>query len=256
MAATQQISTNRIMTQNRNNNNNFWTQKHQELCLKFGIKGAAQLLWHWLIHYGQAGKQIEPDLSEFNAWVEKERGKGFSAKHLKNIFAKLLDCGLIKLVKQYTWKVFKLIVKPLDWLEPLRKKLEQKSQKLTNTSNLAAETPENSSEKFQEVNQQQQLISSVNTHVSNETKEKIQQLCITASIHLPEKCEVYYYPIEKIFIAVNFLLLRNKRDVVDNRIGWLIDCLRWEYWNEPENKRLLQHKGVITKDSPFYEYYV
>ncbi|MDZ8238524.1 MAG: hypothetical protein RMZ69_15310 [Nostoc sp. ChiQUE01a] len=244
------------MTQNSEKNPNFWTQKHQELCLKYRIKAAYQQFWYWLINYAKPGKVIEVTLHEFNAWVEKQTGLSLSERHLKNLIKRLLDFGLVKLLKKYSWYEFKLIIKPLEWLEPLKKRVEKKSENCTNSSTLATPTPGNTLEKSQDVNQQQHTSSCINTHVSEKTKNEVKQLCLSADIHLPDKCDIYYYPIQKITIALGFLLLKNKRDTIDNRIGWLIDCLRWEYWEEPENKRLLQNKGVITKDSPFYEYYV
>lgn len=238
------------------NSINFWTQKHQELCLKYRIRAAYQQFYYWLINYAKPGKAIELTLHEFNAWIEKETGELLSARHLKNLIKRLLDTGLVKLLKKYNWHEFKLIIKPLEWLEPLRKQAEKKSEIGIKSSTLALENPENTLPTSEEVNQQQHRSSSLNNHVSDETKTEIKQLCLNEDIHLPEKCEIYYYPIAKISIALGFLLLRNKRESIPNRIGWLIDCLRWEYWEEPENKRLLQHKGVINKDSPFYEIYV
>jgi len=102
------------MNQNTNKSINTWTEKHDALCLKLRIKGAAEHLWKWLLRYGTPGKQIEPDLLEFNAWVEENGGKPYCAKHLKGCFQKLVDKGLIFLKKKYKWREFKLIVKPLD----------------------------------------------------------------------------------------------------------------------------------------------
>jgi hypothetical protein len=143
----------------------------------------------------------------------------------------------------------------LEWLEPLRKRVEQKSEIRIDSSKISPQTHENSSVTHQEVNQQQHLDIKPSTHVSDETKNEIKQLAQKVDIQLPEKCEVYYYPIEKIFLALNLVYLRNKRDSIDNRIGLLIDCLRWEYWEEPENKRLLHKAGIITPESLYYDYY-
>jgi hypothetical protein len=243
-----------------------WTKKHDELCLKYKIPSSAQKLWHWLIRYGQVGKRIEPSLKEFNDWIEPERGKPFCQKQLKNAFNKLVECKLVKLVKKYSWHEFKLIIKPLDWLEPRKNTSEKKSDSENSSSTLQAETRENKSKNSDEVNQQQQSIDHQNSEVTNntkpltqsnqETKQEIKQLCLAADIQLPEKCEVFYYPIEEIKISLKFLKLRNKRDRIPNRIGWIIDCLQNKYYLEPENQRVLQHLGIITIDSPLYEYYV
>lgn len=144
----------------------------------------------------------------------------------------------------------------LEWLEPPRKRVEQRSEIRIDSSKISPQTQENSSAAHQEVSQQQQLNIKPSNHVSDETKNEIRQLAQKVDIQLPQKCEVYNYPIEKIFLALNLVFLRNKRDLIDNRIGLLIDCLRWEYWEEPENKRLLQKAGIITPDSPYYEYYI
>ena len=243
------------MPENSQNKTSFWTQKHQELCLKYRIKAAYQQLYYWLINYAKPGKVIEASILDFNAWIEKQSGVALNPRHLKNLIKRLLDFGLVRLIKKYNWHEFKLIIKPLDWLEPPRKRAEQKSEIGIDSSKIASETQQNSSVAPQEASQQQQLDIRANSCVSDETKNEIKQLAQKADIQLPEKCEVYNYPVDKIFIALNLVYLRNKRDSIGNRIGLLIDCLRWEYWEEPENKRLLQKGGVITPDSPYYDYY-
>ncbi|OYD93129.1 hypothetical protein CDG76_20770 [Nostoc sp. 'Peltigera membranacea cyanobiont' 210A] len=243
------------MPQNSQNNPNFWTQKHQELCLKYRIKAAYQQFWCWLTNYAKPGKVIEVTLHEFNAWVEKQSGQPLSERHLKNLLKRLLEFGLVRLIKKYNWHELKLIIKPLEWLEPPRKRAEKRSEIRIDSSKISPQTQENSSLPHEEPSQQQQLNIKPNNHVSDETKNEIKQLAQKVDIHLPEKCEVYSYPIEKIFLALNLVFLRNKRDSIDNRIGLLIDCLRWEYWNEPENLRLLHKAGIITPESLYYDYY-
>ncbi|MGI8500150.1 MAG: hypothetical protein ACR2LR_03305 [Hassallia sp.] len=243
-----------------------WTKKHDEYCLQYKIPNSAQKLWHWLICYGQVGKRIEPSLKEFNDWIESERGKPYCYKQLKNAFNKLLECKLLKLIRQYNWHEFKLIIKPLDWLEPRNKTSEKKSEFENSNSKTQAETIENQSKNLDTVYQQQHSIDPKEKEVANstrtkpqvspETKQEIKQLCKTADIQLPEKCEIFYYPIEEIKISLGFLKIRNKRDRIPNRIGWIIDCLQNKYYLEPENQRVLQHLGIISVDSLLYEYYV
>lgn len=243
-----------------------WTKKHDELCLKYKIPNSAQKLWHWLICFGQIGKRIEPSLKDFNAWIEPQRGKPFCQKQLKNAFNKLLECNLIKLVKQYNWHEFKLIIKPLSWLLPRKETAEKKSDLEKSSSNSQPETQSNQNSLADRDDQQQQSLNSLNEQVTNntkpqtrvslETKQSIKQLCLTADIKLPEECELYYFPIEKIKISLGFLKIRNKRDTIPNPIGWLIDCLRKEYYFEPENQRTLQALKIISPDSPYWEYYL
>jgi hypothetical protein len=245
------------MNQNTNKSTDAWTKAHDELCTEHRFKGAVEKLWRWLLRYGTPGKQIEPDLLEFNAWVEESGGKPYCAKHLKNSFQKLVDKGLIFLKKKYKWSQFKLIVKPLDWFESRRKKEEKKSDFRNNSSNSSPESPEKSLQNPDVVNQQQHSSINKSEQVSEETKEEIKLLCKQeADIQLPEKCDIYYYPIDKIKISLSFLKLRNKRETIPNRIGWVIDCLRNEYWQEDENKRVLQLKNIIPQNSPYYDYYL
>ncbi|MHC5599909.1 MAG: hypothetical protein ACYTXC_28925, partial [Nostoc sp.] len=84
--------------------------------------------WCWLVNHAKPGKVIEFTLHEFNAYVEKESGQPLHHRHLKNLIKRLLEFGLVRLIKKYSWHEFKLIIKPLEWLEPPRKRVEQKSE--------------------------------------------------------------------------------------------------------------------------------
>lgn len=97
-----------------------WTNKHDEFCLANNIPLAAKLLWEWLSRLGEA-EETEPDLGEFNDWVKQHRSKGYCRPTLKNALAKLIDCGIVNLVRQYTWKIVKIVTRPLEWLTPKKK---------------------------------------------------------------------------------------------------------------------------------------
>lgn len=113
------------MTENTIKNNLPWTEEHEAFCYKHHICPAAKSLWQWLMRQGLIAEEVEPDLSEFNATVAKARGKGYSHNYLKKIFDQLVEHRVIQVVKQYSWKIFKLLVRPLEWLKPPRKKREK-----------------------------------------------------------------------------------------------------------------------------------
>lgn len=105
-----------------------WTEEHDQFCLQLKIPPAAKLLWQWLIRQGLED-EIEPDLSEFNQWVEKHRGKKYAHNYLKQMFQKLIDCRVVRIAKKFSWKIYRLIVRPLSWLKPRRKqKLQNQEQ--------------------------------------------------------------------------------------------------------------------------------
>lgn len=98
-----------------------WTSKHDEFCLIHAFTPSAKLLWQWLV-YGGENKELEPDLQEeFNEWVGKKRGKPFDPKTIKTALKQLDDCGLINIVRKFSWKVYRLFLRPLDWLTPRKK---------------------------------------------------------------------------------------------------------------------------------------
>ena len=55
-----------------------WTEEHEAFCYQHQITPAAKTLWQWLMRQGEISSEIEPNLAEFNEWVAKVRGKGYS----------------------------------------------------------------------------------------------------------------------------------------------------------------------------------
>ncbi len=90
-----------------------WTEKHEAFCFQHRIPNAAKVLWQWLMRQGQIAEELEPDLSEFNEWVEKVRGKPYGHNYLKKMLEVLIEHGVVSVVKKYSWKIFRLLVRPL-----------------------------------------------------------------------------------------------------------------------------------------------
>lgn len=95
-----------------------WTYKHEAFCLKNTIPRSAQLMWEWLIKEGKLNIEVEPDLKDFNSWIAKHRGKGYCRNTLKSAFNTLVENRIVNLVKRYTWRIVKIVTRPLEFLEP------------------------------------------------------------------------------------------------------------------------------------------
>lgn len=205
-----------------------WTKKHDEFCLANNLPPAAKLLWEWLKRLGEV-EETEPNLDEFNDWVKRYRGKGYCRPTLKNALAKLIDCGVVNLVRQYTWKIVKIVTRPLDWLKP-KKKLPERQQ-------IYALPPSNN-DSSDDVVKQQQLSSSNHSLLASEG----------FFFNQPEK-EVLERPENEIKLALVLFKLRGGFESIKdgNPEGWIRICLRKRYWEEPRNyQSLLRLFGATT----------
>ncbi|MCM2405308.1 hypothetical protein ACOWPH_14120 [Anabaena sp. PCC 7938] len=214
--------------------NTTWTKAHDEFCLENKIPPAAKLLWQWLIRQG-INEEVEPDLSEFNTWVEKSRGKGFSHNYLKQMFQILVENRVIQTIKKYSWKIFKLIVRPLEWLKPRRK---QKLQNSNSTYNSPTSNPTNSVDldiQQQHILSNQQILSEHGVHFDTEEKEVLNR------------------PQFEIKAALLLFKLRGAAEKINNPEGWIRHCLRRRYWEQPTNyAAICQHFGGAVKNIEDY----
>ena len=121
-----------------------WNKEYDEFVLQNNFTPSAKLLWQWLGYYG-VNKELEPDLQkEFNSWVTKHRGKPFDPKTIKAAIKQLNDCNVLNIVRKYSWKLYRLFLKPLDWIKP--KKKVRKSEQISKTH------PSNGTSADEEVN--------------------------------------------------------------------------------------------------------
>lgn len=227
--------TNNIMTENTLKINLPWTEEHEAFCYKHHICPAAKSLWQWLMRQGVIAEEVEPDLSEFNATVAKARGKGYSHNYLKQIFEQLVEHRVIQVVKQYSWKIFKLLVRPLEWLKPPRKKREKNLQNhnfsyTSDPSNDISAVPGN-------IQQQHS-----NSDLNLETLEE-------AGIHYDSfEKEVLERPTNEIKLALLIFNFRGGFEKIENPEGFIRDCLRRRWWESRRNyNRLLQMFGNSTE---------
>ncbi|MFN6485983.1 MULTISPECIES: hypothetical protein [unclassified Nostoc] len=223
------------MPENREKNSLPWTEEHEAFCYKHHICPAAKSLWQWLMRQGVIAEEVEPDLSEFNATVAKARGKGYSHNYLKHIFDTLVEHRVIQVVKQYSWKIFKLLVRPLEWLKPPIKKREKNLQ----NHNLSY-TSHPSNDKFVVPGDIQQQHS--NSDINLETLAE-------NGIHFDSnEKEVLNRPTNEIKLALIMFNLRGALDKILNPEGWIRTCLRKRIWEHPTNYRtLLEMFGNSTE---------
>lgn len=220
------------MTQKKSKDPQQWGDAYDAYCLKHQITPSAKLLWQWLLRQGEEGEEIEPDLGEFNQWVKRHRGKGYCRLTLKTALAQLIDHRIVNLVKRYTWKIVKLVTRPLEWLKP-KKNLQNRNQTYTSP------TPNSQdSEKVED---------SSNNPLEHPNQVEILAVCANAGIYYdPERpSEVFRYPLEEVMQAVEFYQSRVEfGEPIHNPCGWLINCLRWKWYDQP---------GVIARLAMFFD---
>ena len=224
--------TNNIMTENTLKINLPWTEAHEAYCYQHHIPPAAKTLWQWLLRQGEIASEIEPDLSEFNAWVAKVRGKPYAHNYLKKIFEILVSCRVLQVIKKYSWKITKLLVRPITWLNPPKKPREKK---LHNQNSSYNSQPSNDS------NAELGLNSSSNTPTLTtaefeelERQHEILTACAEYEIYFdPNKRttrNLLEFDIEDVRNALKHFVLSGGHQVIRKPQGWLIGCLRECYW--------------------------
>ena len=204
----------------------FWTEKHDEFCLENRIPTAAKLLWQWLIRQGKLGDQSEPDLADFNAWVAKHRGKGYSRVTLKNALERLISLRIIHLVKRFTWRLVRIVTRSIEDLFP-KKNLRQRKE-------ICDLPPPNPQSDEGGTKQQQQ---------SSPIQENVSELRDAGFDFDNNDTEVVNRPNNEIKLALEVFKLRGGFEKIqDNPEGWIRTCLRERYWEEDRNYEALFKK--------------
>ena len=109
------------MTQNSTKRYNSWTEKHEQFCYENKLYPCARTLWQWLLKH----KDDEPDLKEFNKYVSRYRGKPYCRPHIKAAFNQLVECRVIRLVKQFTWHLVRIVTIKFEELLPKKNSRHQ-----------------------------------------------------------------------------------------------------------------------------------
>ncbi len=224
------------MHQNKENSTNLWTEQHERFCLQNKVPHAAQRLWQWLLWQGNLTEEIEPDLSEFNTWVEKWRGRKYTHNYLKTMFQLLNDLRVISVVKTFSWKIHRLVMRPLDWLNP-RKREPKKNLQVDNlTYNLQ---PPNDMSAVGGYIQQQQL-----------DIDRNQETLVKEGIEFDsQETEVLARPNWELRAAIVLFKIRGGFNKIDNPEGWIRRCLQNRYWESCRNYfAIIRHTLGLGKD--------
>ncbi len=211
-----------------------WTEEHDAFCYENHIPPAAKTLWQWLMRQGGIGNEIEPDLSEFNATVAKSRGKGYAHNYLKKIFDILVSTRVLQVIKQYSWKITKLVVRPLSWLNPPKKQREKKLHNSNSSYDLQASNDKSvDAEVYSSSNT---LTPTTAEFIELERQHEILTACAEYEIYFdPNKAStrhLFEFDIDYIKEALNHFVKRGGHKRIKNPQGWLIDCLRECYWQD------------------------
>ncbi|MEH2263825.1 hypothetical protein [Nostoc sp.] len=239
------------MPENSSKNSLLWSESHDVYCYKHHIPPAAKTLWQWLMRQGEIATEIEPDLSEFNAWVAKSRGKPYAHNYLKKIFEILVSCRVLQVIKQYSWKITKLLVRPLSWLNPPKKPREKK---LYNHNSSYDSSPSNDTNAEPGVNSSSNTLTPTTAEFEEkELQHDILTACAEYQIYFdPNKRttrHLFEFDIEDVRNALKHFSLRGGHQAINNPQGWLINCLRNCYWQD-EKFTLSAFMQVLTSWFP------
>jgi len=227
---------NRKRVQNWTETDKIWTEKHEQFCLENRIVPAARLLWQYLLKQSNSDNQIEPDLAEFNAEIAKHRGKGYCRLTLKNALQQLINLRVVHLVKRFTWRLVRIVTRSLVDLFPKKKLRNENEIYVSHTSNCDVSEAD--------TQQQQQ---------SYPIQENISTLA-DAGINFNEKeLEVLSRPNCEIKLALIMFELRGGLPKITNPEGFIRDCLRGRWWEEPRNHETITMKfGNLTTWSELF----
>jgi hypothetical protein len=198
-----------------------WTKQHQEFALSKSLPPSATLLWQWLTETGKEGAR-EPDLKEFNAWVDKHRGKPYHRDTLKLAITKLYEVGILIEEKFFRWNIRRVMLRSIEMLlaklKPRKNSQGRDRFCEPDTSNL----PEAS-----------------DRGLAAAATDLLDQVGIVVS---PELLKVVKkFSLEEIRCAVAHFLDRGGLLNIHNPAGWLSRCLRGRWWDDyyaPKGPRL------------------
>lgn len=206
---------------------NVWTDKHDAYCLKHGITPSAKQLLQWLVSRSEAPEQ-EPDLAEFNAWVEKHRGKGYHRDTLKRAIATLIECKIVTPLKKFSWRIWRLILRPIGLISS-PPNLRKKSRLQDCDRDPEASNPQSADAVA--------LAAAVSNLDLSELDSEVLETCSEAGIPFrsDEAGNVLKHSIDEVREAIAHFRRRGGHDKIENPQGWLIECLRRRWWEDATN---------------------
>ena len=204
-----------------------WTKKHKQYALATGLTPSSECLWQWLVEQKSEGDYCEPDLREFNRWVSRWRKRqGFCQKTLKTAFNQLVEWGVIEVVKSFgTWHTFRVLLQSICSLMPSARP-QKKVQHSETISDSQPSNPETASDNLL----QQQQRSAPPRLPASQAEPEVVELCVNNGIPFEDYFHIAPFSIYEVKQAILYYWRTKGCFTKPNPQGWLIYCLRFEWW--------------------------
>lgn len=242
------------MTYSASKNISNWTKKHTEFSVKFNLGTVCGNLWRYLLTLGKEGTKVDFILNKFQKYIKRLRGKPHDFEYVKKQFKKLVFLRIIRIDFDYRNNSYRLIINHPDVAIP-KNPTQNYSQNSAfipkkEASNIdKCETGSNSSSiNNLEENTTNDTESISGSDSNNSTQEvridrkeylrriEIIKVCAKYGINFNAEKQtteqIYKYPLEQIYWALRLFNKRSKTGTIDNPQGWLITCLRYQYWED------------------------
>lgn len=196
-----------------------WNKRYDQYALSCGLRHSAERLQRWILWRSKQGQvcEIEIDLRVFNKYIERDRGRAYDRKTIKEALRQLDEKtqGLILITKSYTWAIHKVIVRPLAMV------LQQNSQIGDKSPKLPTGNPMFSDDHKQRLMQQQQqsiskidgLLKGVGLTYDPDALNRIWRLANKS--------------IAGVLSAIELMLYRHNSKPIGRPHGFIIDCLTY-----------------------------
>lgn len=263
------------MTQNASKNDKTWTEKHLNFVIKYKLKGVCQTLWEWLVSLSNKSKDIEFNLKEFQQYVKKLTGKANAFHHVRSMFDKLVFLRIVNIDKDFGHNTYRIQLRHPDATIPkIRKEKNLHYHQVTlekqPSNNCHSDAGYNSSSSPQNSDLSMDCTDDISCNNVNNQPENTNQLDIKEhhrKLQIIKACakfgilfnpkkstteEIYKYPLEDITASLELFRKRNKGGLIDNPQGWLIDCLRYKYYEDvlyTEESFIADIREIFTNNS-------
>ncbi|MGD1912094.1 MAG: hypothetical protein ACFB2X_14925 [Rivularia sp. (in: cyanobacteria)] len=244
------------MTQYATKSTSPWTEIHTKFSIKYKLGRVCTNLWKYLLTLGEEGKNIDFILNDFQKYIEKLQGKPHDFQWVKKQFKKLVFLRIIRIHKDYSHNSYRLLIRHPSAVNP-KKPVEKNSQYLGFNPKKSPSNNSNSENSFNSsslVKSTKNQASNTENNFSNNSdkisktksidiqeytrRQKMLQMCSDYGIRFnPKKSttdNLYTYSLEELRLALNLYEVRGAKEIIYNPPGWLINCLKWRYWDDGE----------------------
>ena len=223
-----------------------WNKRHDEFTYQQKLMPSSCYMLRWILRKAKSNEivEIEIDLKKFNNWVAKKRGKPYDRATLALAISQLDNQteGMIIVLKRYTPWIFKLLVRPLSFVE---KNKSKKPEKIHNTN---AQKPfYTDDQKKKHLEQHQQNISKIDK-LFQKVNLQFTRDALTRIWRLAGK------KIENVVKTIELLVYQNStpsNKPIERPHGFVIDCLKYRWYDgfdlyyQPEIPKFGNRRSII-----------